>query len=506
MAGWIPRRARTLLRPTPTGGRGARTTRVVARILTVLLLVLVAAAGWVGRAPVDRSAPSLIVNDVTQLNPILVDEVIAPTTTEEIVEAVRRHPGPVAVGGGRYSMGGQTATAGALHLDMRQFNQIVTFSPVARLITVQAGARWRQIQERIDPADLAVAIMQTYGDFTVGGSLSVNVHGRYVGLGPLVMSVRSLEVVLADGSLVQASRTENADIFYGVIGGYGGLGVITEATLELAENVKIKRDDRIVSVGGYRQYFFDTVRGSPTAVFHNGDISPRTYDTVHTVTYSTTDDPLTVEDRLIPEDTSYRLRRVLWWVMSEWPFGVAAREFVFEPLLYLGAPVTWRNYEASYSVAELEPASRAGSTYVLQEYFVPVGRFDDFVPLMRDVLRQHDVNMLNISIRHANPDPGTLLAWARSEVFAFVLYYKQGTSAAAREAVRVWTRELVDAVLSLDGSYYLPYQVHATREQFLQAYPRAPEFFALKARLDPTNKFRNTLWDAYYEARPAAVQ
>ena len=157
-------------------------------------------------------------------------------------------------------------------------------------------------------------------------------------------------------------------------------------------------------------------------------------------------------------------------------------------------------------MAELEPASRAGSTYVLQEYFVPVGRFDDFVPLMRDVLRQHDVNMLNISIRHANPDPGTLLAWARSEVFAFVLYYKQGTSAAAREAVRVWTRELVDAVLSLDGSYYLPYQVHATREQFLQAYPRAPEFFALKARLDPTNKFRNTLWDAYYEARPAAVQ
>ena len=35
-------------------------------------------------------------------------------------------------------------------------------------------------------------------------------------------------------------------------------------------------------------------------------------------------------------------------------------------------------------------------------------------------------------------------------------------------------------------------------QQFLAAYPRAPEFFALKQRVDPTYKFRNRLWDAYY--------
>ncbi len=125
---------------------------------------------------------------------------------------------------------------------------------------------------------------------------------------------------------------------------------------------------------------------------------------------------------------------------------------------------------------------------------------------MSDVLRRHHVNVINVSIRHANADPGTLLAWARSEVFAFVIYYKQGTNAAAREKVGIWTRELVDAVLSVDGTYYLPYQIHATREQFLRAYPRAPEFFALKRRLDPTNKFRNKLWDAYYQAPPGVEE
>jgi FAD/FMN-containing dehydrogenase len=170
---------------------------------------------------------------------------------------------------------------------------------------------------------------------------------------------------------------------------------------------------------------------------------------------------------------------------------------VIDPIIYLWSPVVWRNHEASYDVAELEPGSRKTDTYVLQEYFVPVGRFDEFHPKMADILRRHRVNVMNISIRHAPRDPGTLMAWARWECFAFVLYYKQGTSAADRDEVRAWTRELIDAAASAGGSYYLPYQILATPEQFRRAYPRVGEFVALKERVDPGHKFRNKLWDAY---------
>jgi hypothetical protein len=119
---------------------------------------------------------------------------------------------------------------------------------------------------------------------------------------------------------------------------------------------------------------------------------------------------------------------------------------------------------------------------------------------MREVFKRHHVNVINVSIRYANRDPGSLLAWARTEVFAFVIYYKQGTSASAQTEVGVWTRELLDAALNVGGSYYLPYQLHATETQFLRAYPRASEFFALKRRLDPTDKFTNGLWNAYYHS------
>jgi FAD/FMN-containing dehydrogenase len=196
------------------------------------------------------------------------------------------------------------------------------------------------------------------------------------------------------------------------------------------------------------------------------------------------------------------MHRFGYWVMSEWPFGAAIRRHAIDPILFAGPSVSWRNYEASYDTYELEPASRRSSTYALQEYFVPVARFDAFVPRLRDVLRRHAVNVVNLSIRHATGDPGSLLTCAHSEVFAFVIYYKQAPTEQAQDAVGMWSRELIDAALDVQGSYYLPYQLHATRQQFYGAYPKAAEYFRLKRQVDPTNKFRNRFLDKYSPAMP----
>ncbi|EQA51997.1 FAD-binding oxidoreductase [Leptospira kmetyi] len=457
---------------------------------TILLLVFL----FVG----SLFAEPTIVNDVTQINPIPVNRVVTPTTLDEIQDLVKNHDGPISIGGGRFSMGGQIATEKALFIDTRGFDKILSFDPKAKLITVEPGITWRKLQEFIDPFDLSVQIKQTYSNFTVGGSLSVNAHGRYVGYGPMILSVRSIKLVLADGKSMNASPKENPELFYAAVGGYGAIGIITEVALQLTDNKKVKRFVKKLPITEYKKFFFENVRNNPKAQFHNGDIYPPAYENVNAVTWEETEEPVTVPDKIVPIKESYWLENLIYFWLTELPYGKELRESVLDPLYYRKDRIVWRNYEASYDVQELEPPTRKISTYVLQEYFVPVEKFDEFYPLMRNILRKHDANVMNISIRHSKADSGSLMAWGRTEVFSFVVYYKQRVYASAKNEVGVWTRELIDAVTSVGGAYYLPYQLHATVTQFHKAYPNANRFFALKRRLDPKYKFRNKLWDKYY--------
>ena len=442
-----------------------------------------------------------IVNDVTQINPIAVSLVKTPATISELQEIIRTADKPVCIGGGRFSMGGQTASKECIHIDMRQLNHILSFSKENKTIKVEAGTRWCDIQKYIDPHDLSVKIMQTYANFTVGGALSVNCHGRYIGLGPLILSVKSLDIIMADGEMKTVSPEKNPELFYACVGCYNAIAIIAAVEFDLAENIPVERIQKKMFHNEYHDFFFKNIRENTDVIFHNGDIYPPHYKNVRAVSWVKTKKKPAVKTRLMPLHESYPVDRYFIWAFSESPFGKWRREFIIDPILYFFKKIHWRNYEAGYDVAELEPSSRLKSTYVLQEYFVPVHNFDAFLPLMAGIFQKHHANVLNVSIRHAEKDPGSLLAWAREEVFAFVVYYKQDTSDDAKKEVGIWTREMIDAVISVNGAYYLPYQAHATSEQFHKAYPRAKELFELKSKLDPGFKFRNVIWDTYYQSK-----
>ncbi|MES2650892.1 MAG: FAD-binding oxidoreductase [Bacteroidota bacterium] len=440
-----------------------------------------------------------IVNDITQLNPIKVRAIITPTSVDEIKAAVKHHKGPISIGGGRFSMGGQTATSQALQLDMRKFNQIVAFSKERREITVQSGIRWRELIQFIDKYDLSVKVMQSYSNFTVGGSLSVNVHGRYVGEGAIISTVKQIKMVLANGDVVMVSPTLNKELFAAVVGGYGGLGVIAEITLELTNNSRIERLDTIMNLSSYASYFQKSIRNNEEIIFHNTVIYPNSYRYVRAISHVKTTKGLTLKSRLKPINKKLFLNRLALRLVSGSSFGKWIRRSVMDPIFYAKNQVAWRNYEATYDVNELDPGSRKKETYVLQEYFIPIAQFDKFYPKMVNIFKKHEVNVMNVSIRHAVKDSLSAMAWAKEEVFAFVIYYKQGVSIKDNAKVKSWTNELINASLSVNGSYYLPYQIIATPQQFNKAYPNAKQFFKLKKKYDPDYKFRNQLFDAYYK-------
>ncbi|MBT8326787.1 MAG: FAD-dependent oxidoreductase, partial [Bacteroidia bacterium] len=390
----------------------------------VLVIILIKVSG---DNNFNKTLRNKRVNDVTQLNSIQVASEVQPNSNEEIIEAIKSSNGPISIGGGRFSMGGQIGFQNSLHLDMRQFNKVLNLDRKKKQVTVQPGIVWRDLQKVIDKENLSIKIMQTYANFTVGGSISVNCHGRYIGHGPIISSVLQLKIVTASGELITASRTENEDVFKAAIGGYGGIGVIVEATLQLVDNVKVERQTQLVNVSYYNQFFSNHIRNDTDVIFQNGDLYPPNYDIVNNVSWIVSDKELTDTTRVTPEGLNYRLESNLVEMVSWSNFGKWVRRKFIDPAIYRKKKIVWRNKEASYDVAELEPKSRKESTYVLQEYFIPVNKLESFVPKMRSIYDKYDVNVLNVSLRHAYPDKESYLSWADEEVFAFVIYYKQGT-------------------------------------------------------------------------------
>jgi len=461
------------------------------------LLAAGLAAGTLGLLPAcSRTAPAQSwAEDIAALDRTGIAGRLSARSTEGVVAALRTWRGAVCIAGARYSMGGQTREPEALQLDMRAMDRLIHLDPQAGIARVQAGMRWRRLQELLDPHDLSVKVMQSYSNFSVGGSVSVNCHGRYVGQGAIGGTVRALQLATADGRVLELSRSREPELFSAVLGGYGGLGVITEVELDLARNTPIARQVERVPLAEYPAWFLAHVRGRDGVVMHNADLVPPDFDAPLAITWSRSRAALTDPRRLVPEHADYSRDQNLIWSATELPGGEYLRERRLTRRLLAEPRVVMRNCEASLDAAALEPRTRRFSTYLLQEYFVPVPAFAGFVRRLREILAAADANVLNVSIRHAAADPVSLLRWAGEDMFCFVLYHKQRTWQDA--ATAGWTRALIDAALAHGGRYYLPYRLHATPRQFAQAYPQARRYAALKREVDPGNRFRNLLWDKY---------
>ena len=111
-----------------------------------------------------------------------------------------------------------------------------------------------------------------------------------------------MKIILANGEIIEANPVTNSDLFYGVIGGYGGLGVISEVTLRLADNSKIQRTDKKLRLSDYHSFFSNSIIIDSSIIFHNADIYPKRFKKIRAVSYHKTEETLTIEHRLKPLD------------------------------------------------------------------------------------------------------------------------------------------------------------------------------------------------------------
>src|SRR6267143_7326706 len=110
-------------------------------------------------------------------------------------------------------MGGQQFAQDSICVDTRSLNRVTAFDRERGLIEVEAGIQWPELIENYLAAQQnsekrwGIAQKQTGADtFTLGGSLSSNVHGRGLKMKPLVSDVESFTLIDAAGKAVRCSR------------------------------------------------------------------------------------------------------------------------------------------------------------------------------------------------------------------------------------------------------------------------------------------------------------
>jgi FAD/FMN-containing dehydrogenase len=157
-------------------------------------------------------------------------------------------------------MGGQQFLSDGICIDMRSIAEVRRFDQQNGLIEADAGIQWPQLiktyrdQQRNSSRQWGIAQKQTGADtFTLGGSLSSNIHGRGLTMKPLISNVESFTLLDGSGKRIQCSRTENQELFRLAIGGYGLFGIINTVTLRLVPRRKLRRVVEIIDRGDLTQ-------------------------------------------------------------------------------------------------------------------------------------------------------------------------------------------------------------------------------------------------------------
>jgi len=504
-------------RPGPGRPGGSGTGAPVTR--RALLVGAAAAAIRARSATAQAPAPPLQLDDASHLNrvPIARHWRPAQVTGDAWLDALRAElkaaaadGRPISVGAARHSMGGQALPrAGvAITLDVKSSATTATVGSSVwiepnrdvRTYRVAAGARWGQVIRALDPLGFSPAVMQSNNDFGAAATLSVNAHGWPVPFGPFGSTVRSFRLMLASGELVTCTPTETAELFGLVNGGYGLLGVVVELELAMAENVLLRPTHEIMPADRFGPRMAAVIAEDATIRMAYGRLpvdAGRFLREALLVTYrpQVGRPPAAQSGGLVnaisremfrAQVGSDAVKRARWHA-----------ETVTAPRM--GSGVASRNTLMNEPVANL--AGRDSQrTDILHEYFLPPEGFEGFLAACRTAIPGSRQDLLNVTLRYVQEDRLSVLAYARGTRIAAVMLFSQRMTRADDEDMATLTRRLVDAALDAGGSYYLPYRLHARRDQLARAYPRLEEFVAGKRRYDPGLLFRNLLWDRYFSA------
>jgi hypothetical protein len=184
------------------------------------------------RGDADYDSARKVYNAMIDKKPLLIAKCADVADVIAAVNFGRDNDLLIAVRCGGHNGGGLSICDDGIVIDLSRINY-VKVDPSKKEVTVGGGTTWGNVDHATHAFGMAVpsGIISTtgVGGLTLGGGIG---HlTRRCGL--TIDNLLSADVILADGSFVQANAEEHSDLFWALRGGGGNFGIVTAFTYRL---------------------------------------------------------------------------------------------------------------------------------------------------------------------------------------------------------------------------------------------------------------------------------
>ena len=414
------------------------------------------------------------------------------------------HPEITVRGLGR-SYGDQSIDAQALITDTRHLHHFLAFDEEQGILTCEAGVSLADIITTFAPRGWFPMVNPGTKYVTVGGAIANDIHGKgHHRDGSFARWVLSFTIMVADGTVLTASREEHEDLFWACFGGLGLLGIILTATLQLEriettyyvqKAIRVKGlDEMMEALSAYDQHYRYSVawinpqaRGSRLG---EGVLTVGNQARYRDLTKTLQEQPLKLHQ--LPRLTvpfflpNFSLNAVSLTVLNQLIYRMQSNNNPISHYDKFLFPLDFVHYwNRGYG--------KRG--FIQYQFVVPTESGAVIRRILETVATGHCLPFLNVLKKMgpglSGPDR---LGVERSATLSFP---DQGFTFAIDFPVTrhlfALTKQLDRLVLEAGGRIYLGKDALLNVETFRQMYPQYKDWLAVKQRYDPDNRFTSSL-------------